>query len=63
MRLVDVLLSSQFVKDLEDMKGEEKGEVSDVSEDPVALGKDVLSMLGELVYCKKVRSLAAIALM
>ena len=52
MRLVDVLLSSQFVKDLEDMKGEEKGEVSDVSEDPVALGKDVLSMLGELVYCK-----------
>ena len=46
MRLVDVLLSSQFVKDLEDMKGDEGKEVSDVSEDPVALGKDVMMMLG-----------------
>ncbi|XP_063680909.1 uncharacterized protein LOC134816095 isoform X2 [Bolinopsis microptera] len=45
MRLVDVLLSSQFVKDLEDMKGDEEKEVSDVSEDPVALGKDVMMML------------------
>ena len=47
MRLVDILLSSQFVKDLEDMKEDDKEASSDVSEDPVALGKDVMMMLGE----------------
>ena len=48
MRLVDVLLSSHFVKDLEDMKGDEEREAaSEASEDPVTLGKDVMMMLGE----------------
>ena len=48
MRLVDVLLSSHFVKDLEDMKGDEEREAaSEASEDSATLGKDVMMMLGE----------------
>ena len=44
MRLVDVLLSSQFVKDLEGMKQDE--EDTKDKEEFVDVGKDTMVMLG-----------------
>ena len=52
MRLVDVLLSSQFVKDLEGMKQEEEGkqEEEKEKEEVVTVGKDMMAMLGNSSY-------------